>query len=159
MCKSTQDSLNVSCSHCGNALYTNMEATELAHVKSQVQDLEDRLRKIELGEKGKANPYEHHDAARQLVKTLKGVAYLPGMPAYLAAVRQVMLPYQVRLLENTMRANLVFCAILAGFALLPMALGWPFSVTGLMLMPALVWVGVTLRAYTTLRKARAELTP
>jgi hypothetical protein len=157
MCKATQDSLNAKCTQCGHPLYSNMDEPELQQIRAWVNAAEEGLQKIENEEKTKSNPYLHYDAVREALRELRAHAYLPGMTEYLAAARKVLLPYQVRLMENTTKANIVFCVVLTLFAAIPILLGWPSIVSTLMLMPALVWLGLTLRTVGKLKKTKAEL--
>lgn len=157
MCKATQDSLSSHCSACKHPLYTNMQPDELAALQEQVTTLETNLDLLERGERPKNNPYSPYDAAKAALKALQAAAYIPGMPDYLAAARKVMLPAKVAILYSTLKANIIFAFVLLLFALVPAMLRWPAMVTGLMLLPALVWLGIIYKTYVGLQRARAEL--
>lgn len=155
-CKAQQDSLNAVCAQCSNSLYSNLSAEELSGTRAKVEALEAVLERIEQGKTDRKDPYKDHDDARKLLKELKGRDYLPGMKDYLAAGRKIQLPFQIHLMGRTVRANIVFSFILLGFAALPFLFKWEFSVSGLMMLPALIWIGITVKAWLSLRKVVRE---
>jgi hypothetical protein len=157
MCKATQDSLSSHCSACRNPLYTNMQPEELEVLRQHVATLETNLDFLERGERPKNSPYAPYDAAKAATQALQAASYIPGMKDYLAATRRVMLPSKVAILYSTLKANIIFAFVLLAFALIPALLGWPAMVTGLMLLPALVWLGIIYKTYVGLQRARAEL--
>lgn len=157
LCKATQDSLNSTCIACQQPLYTNMTAEELEALRSQVTSLEENLDFLERGERPKNNPYTPYDGAKTAIQALQKASFIPGMKDYLAATRPLLLPHKVAILYATLKANIVFAFVLLAFALIPALLGWPPMVTGLMLLPALVWLGIIYKTYVGLKRARTEL--
>lgn len=157
MCKATQDSLNAQCTACANPLYTNVTPEELTAIRDQVQATEQLIEQLEQGTTPKDSPYTPLDKLQTHYKNLKAYHYIPGMTDYIGTVRQVLLPYKVRIMQTTLKANIIFGFALLGFALIPFALGWPTTISLLMLLPAIVWLFLIYRAMTALKKARAEL--
>jgi Flp pilus assembly protein protease CpaA len=43
--------------------------------------------------------------------------------------------------------NVVICVLLFAFAILPLLAGWDPVITGLMLLPAIIWLAITWRMY------------
>jgi hypothetical protein len=134
-----------------------MTEEELIPVRDAIDSLELVLNRIEQGQSPRQDPYSDHDLALKQIRDLKRHQFIPGMSAYLAACKKVLLPFRIGLMEKTLRANLVFCLVLLGFAAAPMLLKWPSSVTFLMCLPAAVWIFVTLKAYAGLRAAISEM--
>jgi hypothetical protein len=157
LCQATQDSLNSRCIACQQPLYTNMSPEELEALRGQMTVLEDNLDFLERGERPKGSPYSPYDTAKAALQALQKSSFIPGMQDYLAATRPLLLPHKVAILYSTLKANIIFAFVLLGFALIPALLGWPMMVTGLMLLPALAWLGIIYKTYSSLKRARTEL--
>ncbi len=48
-------------------------------------------------------------------------------------------------METMLKMNVIICIFLFLFPVLPLVQGWDLSVVGLMLLPAIVWLGITLK--------------
>jgi hypothetical protein len=157
-CHATQDSLQFSCSQCRKPLYANMEEGEMKTIAEQVASMEAALADIEAPKQDKGNPYAPVDQAWASYKALKGYTYLPGMTPYLDRVLEVLLPIKLRLLQRTMKANWIFLAVLLAFPLVTALFGMHFSITGLLLLPAVAWTWIALKATQDMRRTRARIT-
>lgn len=152
-CGNTQDSLRVQCSSCKADLHPDVSSQDLARIKGDVEALEEAL---VAAENPGANPYGPVDTAYQQLKALDLHPDYPGLQAYLAAVRQKLLPFKIALLQRTLKANLVFLVVLTMFPIVPLLVGWPPLLSGLMTLPVLVWGGISVKAYLDLQKAQRQ---
>lgn len=156
-CHSTQDSLLFSCTQCKQRLYTNMEAEELSLIAQQVDEMEGILAEIENPKDKKGNPYQPVDRAWAAYRTLRASAFMPGMPAYLDRVLEVLLPTKVRLLQRTLKANWIFLGILSVFPIVTLLFRFHAAIVATLAVPALVWLVVTLKAANDLKRTKARL--
>jgi Flp pilus assembly protein protease CpaA len=58
--------------------------------------------------------------------------------------------------DKMLMMNWIICGFLFLFPLLPLVQGWDLTVVGLMLLPAVVWLGITLRMVREVRKRRRD---
>lgn len=156
-CHATQDSLRFACSQCNHRLYANMEADEMKAICDQVEAMEQSLDGIEGTTKQKAKPYEGMDQAWVTYRALRQFHYLPGMTAYLDRILEVLLPIKLRLMQRTVKANWIFMGVMVTFPLVTLIFGLHPMVTGLLALPAVVWLLVTFKAIGDLRKTKAKL--
>lgn len=156
-CHSTQDSLRYACAQCRQKLYTNMDQEELDGIVEKVNEMEGILTEIEQPGPRKGNPYTPVDKAWAVYRALRGFHYLPGMPAYLDQVLEMLLPFKLSLLRRTVKANWMFLGILAAFPIVSLLMGVHLMVIGLLAMPALVWLIVALKAANDLKKTKIRL--
>jgi hypothetical protein len=156
-CHSTQDALRFACSACQQRLYTNMEEAELQAVGAQVAAMEQALAQVEAPQPAKGSPYAPIDSAWAAYKALRGYTYIPGMVHYLDRVLEVLLPIKVRLLERTLKANWVFLVVLVAFPLVTLVFRMHWTMPIMLLLPAIVWLLVTLKARSELVRTRKRL--
>ncbi len=157
-CHCTQDSLRIACNQCHRALYSNMEEQEMQLITEKVEAMETALTLIEAPAADKATPYQPIDNAWDAYKALKGYTFLPGMTAYLDRVLEVLLPIKVRLMERTLKANWAFLFVLAAFPIITLLFKLHWSISILLLLPAAVWLLVTLKAAKDLQRTRDRMT-
>lgn len=148
--------MQAACPHCGNAFFKEDSLEILASVEADVDELEDLLKLLEDPADTKDNPYAPVDQAFKLLRKLRSHLQIPGMEAYIAASRGVLLPYKVRLLRSTYKANVILLFVLMAFPILPLLLGWSMTVVGLMGLPVLAWSLITYRARRDLQHAEED---
>lgn len=156
-CGSTQDALRLHCAACGNLVYANLSEDELLEVNADVDALEALLSEIEAPKEKHANPYVPMDKAFQHYKRLRKFEFIPAMSKYLEKVLEVLIPLRIKVLEKTMKANLLFAIFLFSLPAICILFKVKLFVVLLMLMPAIAWLFVTLKAKKDLDKARLRL--
>ena len=156
-CHATQDSLRYVCTQCEKPLYTNMASDEIEIVHSEVELLEECLHEIEQPAEKHANPYVPMDKAFKHYQAIRPFAYLPEMPGYLDRVLEVLIPLRIGVLRKTVRANLLLAIILFLFPIGSFALRMHWVLGVILLIPAMVWVFVTVRAMNDLKRAERHL--
>jgi len=134
-----------------------MEEQEMLLIAEKVDAMEAALALIEAPVADKANPYQPIDNAWAAYKALKGYTFLPGMVAYLDRVLEVLLPIKVRLMERTLKANWAFMFVLTAFPVITLLFKLHWSIGILLLLPALVWLLVTLKAAKDLQRTRDRM--
>lgn len=152
-CGNTQDSLRIQCSSCKADLHPDVESRDLSRISGEVEGLDAALLDAQ---NPQGNPYGPVDQAYLLLKSLDKYPDFPGMKEYLLEVRRQLLPFKIAVLQRTFKANLVFLAILLVFPLVPLLFGWPLLVSGLMLLPAIAWGGISLKAWSDYKKALSQ---
>lgn len=155
-CNTQQSALRAVCTHCGEALHPDLEPEELEAIVDKVGAMEAAMKVV--GEPQKGNPYGPVDDAYKRLKALARYDGFPGMNAFAAEIRARLLPHKVAVLKRTFNANVVFLLVLALFPVLPIIVGWPFMVTGLLCLPVLVWGGITFKAWRDYQRALAQQT-
>lgn len=156
-CNATQDALHFACAQCNKPLYANMGEDEIASVIQEIDGLEAALAEIEKPAEKYANPYVHMDKAFKHYQVLRGFAYLPEMPNYLDRVLEILIPLRIRVLRKTANANLVLTAVLLLFPLVTFVAGLHWTLGAILVLPAIVWIFVTLRAFNDLKRAQLHL--
>ena len=156
-CHATQDSLNFECRQCKKPLYSNMAHDEMAIVQKEVAHLEECLLQIEQPQEKHANPYPSMDKAFKHYQAIRPFAYLPEMPNYLDRVLEVLIPLRINILKKTLRANLIFSIVLFLFPILAFIFQVHWWLVAILLMPAIVWLFVSLKARSDLQRAEQHL--
>jgi hypothetical protein len=156
-CHATQDSLQFACNQCRKPLYANMEADEMSAIAEHVASMELALTQIESPIQDKSKPYAAVDEAWATYKGLGKYAYLPGMKAYLDRVLEVLLPIKLRLLQRTAKANWIFLAVLLAFPMVTALFRMPFSISGLLLLPAVAWTWIAFKASQDVKRTRLRI--
>jgi hypothetical protein len=157
-CHATQDSLRYACAQCKQRLYTNVEQDELEGVVANVAEMEAILSELEKPSPQKGNPYDPVDKAWSVYRGLRRFQFLPGMPAYLDGVLEALLPFKVKLLQRTVKANWMFLVVLVIFPIVAALFGLPMMIVGLLALPPFGWLWVALKAGNDLKKTKAKLT-
>jgi len=155
-CNAVQDSLRTDCQKCGAELHPGVtpETMMMAHV--EVEAVEEAIRQVKSPPK-KGSPYGPMDTAYKCLKGLDTYHHIPGMEAYITAIRGELQPYKVALLKRTYNANLIFMVVLVLFPLVPLLMGWPIMITALMGLPVLAWGAIVLKARRDYTRAYQQL--
>jgi RNA polymerase subunit RPABC4/transcription elongation factor Spt4 len=156
-CHQVEDSLQVNCSNCGNAFFTEDSMDLLNDLQSDVSELEILLASLEDPDVKHQNPYTPVDNSFRLIRKLRSNQQIPGMSDYLVAAREVLLPYKVGVLRKTLRANSLVLVMLCLFPIVPLFLGWALMVPLLLALPPLVWAYLLWRTRNDLLKAEQDL--
>ena len=149
-CNTTQDPFRLNCKKCKADLPDGEEAMRY---KEDIDEIEQTIKNLEAPGRKFGNPYVPVDRVKVLAKELSGVGGKWGLGAYSKAAMEGVKPHEMALHRSTLKANLILLMILSLIPVMPLALGWSPMVTLLMLLPAALWAGVTLKAFLTLRKA------
>lgn len=144
-CSADQDSTRVQCKVCGSDMHPDVDSETLASISGDVKAYEEAFK--EVVEPGKGNPYNPIDRALGSLKRLHKNRSFPGMEAFLSAARDQLLPHQLNLLKRTVTANMALLGILMLFALLPILIGWPLMIAGVMALPVVGWGVIAFKAY------------
>ena len=134
-----------------------MESDELKDITGKVAEMEDLLVALESPKTGKGNPYEPMDRAWAIYRKLRSYSYLPGMPDYLDRILEVLLPIKLHLMKRTVKANWIFLAMLLVFPLVTLIFRMNGIVIGLLVLPALIWFLVTMKAANDLKRTKERL--
>ena len=156
-CHATQDSLRFACAQCKQRLYTNVDEAELDLVVANVAQMEAILVELEQPGPRKGNPYEPVDKAWEFYRALRKFHFLPGMPAYLDNVLEALLPFKLKLLQRTVKANWMFLIVLVEFPIVAALFKMPLMIVGLLALPAVVWLMVALKAGNDLKKTKLKM--
>lgn len=156
-CHQVEDSLQIKCSKCDNAFFTDESLDLLDELKTDVDALEILLASLEDPKVKHQNPYTPVDESFKLIRKLRSNSQIPGMSDYLVAARAVLLPYKVGVLRKTLRANTLVLIMLCLFPLVPLFLGWAPMVPLLLALPVLVWSYLLWRTRNDLLKAEQDL--
>lgn len=162
-CHTTQDSLRHACTACAKPLYSNMTAEEMAEVLAKVDQMEAFMAAFEgkaavaEGDKKKSNPYTPMDKAWEGYRALRGYTYIPGMVPYLDSILLQLLRLKVPLMERTVKANSIFLVVMLAFPLVTLIFGLHWTVSVLLLLPAVMWLFITLKARKDLQRTRDRL--
>lgn len=154
-CGASQDSTRVQCGSCNKDLHPDLDSETLAKVGGDVAAWEEAFKMVQ--DPDKATPYQPIDQAVAIMKRLSHHRGFPGMAPFLKEAGLQLLPYEVALMKRTLNANLVLLGILIMFATLPLMIGWPLIIVGLMLLPVVGWGTITFKAYRQYSSAKSKL--
>jgi|GEM_PF-3051658 len=154
-CGASQDSSRVQCGSCNHDLHPDLDSETIAKVGGEVAAWEEAFKLVQ--DPGKANPYQPIDRAVAIMRRLSHHRDFPGMGDFLKEAGRQLLPYEVQLMKRTLNANLVLLGILLMFATLPLMIGWPPIVAGLMLLPVVGWGTITFKAFRQYSSAKKKL--
>ena len=155
-CNTQQSALREECTKCGEGLHADLESEEVEYVVEKVGGMEKAMQAVANPDKG--NPYGPVDDAYRRLKGLARFESFPGMKNFLEDVRSRLLPYKIAILKRTFKANIVFLIVLALFPLVPLLVGWPLLVSGLLFLPVLAWGGITFKAWRDYQRALSQQT-
>ena len=158
-CGTVHDLFRMQCKNCGSALHAEDLKEDMETVKGHVSELEAILKDLQGRTLKQGNPYEPLDRAREIFNRANRYRDRFDIGDYLDRTKIAFIPFRLQLMRQTFRANLILTLILAALALLPLLLGWSPMVFGLMGLPALVWAGVTVKAWLDISKVASELPP
>lgn len=158
-CSTVQDLFRTKCKNCGTALHEPGDEDDLKTVQDHVSNLESILKDLQGRTLKEGNPYAPLDQAREIFNRANKYRNQFDIGEYLDRTKQAFIPFRLHLMRQTFRANLILTLILAALALLPLLLGWSPMVFALMGLPALVWAGVTIKAWLDISKVASELPP
>jgi hypothetical protein len=156
-CHQVEDSLQASCSKCGNAFFTPDSLDLLSELNTDVDALEALLTGLENPDVKHKNPFTPVDESFKLIRKLRSNLQIPGMQEYLEQARGVLLPYKVAVLDRARRANILVLVMLCTFPVIPLLLGWAPEVVALLALPAAVWGYLLWRSGKDLQKAKSDL--
>lgn len=55
-------------------------------------------------------------------------------------------------MQMMLTMNVVICVLLFAFPILPLAAGWDPTIAGLMLLPAVIWLTISVRMYREMKR-------
>ena len=144
-CGAEQESIRVQCKQCGNDLHPDLDSEILATVRGNVQAFEEAYKEVK--DPGKGNPYAPIDKAVNSLKRLYRHRDFPGMAEFIDHAGKLLLPYELKLMQRTLTANMVLLLMLVLFALLPLMAGWPPIIAGVMTLPVIGWGVIAFKAF------------
>lgn len=143
-CTAEQESIRVQCKQCGKDLHPEVDSEILAAVNGDIKAYEEAFKEAQ---DPKGNPYHPIDKAINSLKRLYKHRSFPGIDKYVEAAGKQLLPFRLQLMKRTLTANMVLLMILAMFALLPIMIGWPLMIAGVMALPVIGWGVIAFKAY------------
>lgn len=149
-CGKPQDIWRENCSHCKAAI---LEDGERESLRDKVDALEEAV-KATTFKTNQGNPYKPFDDAFALVKKLEPHANVEGMKPWLQSVKDRLREPHLKLHRATVRANVIAMMAFIVIAVLPQLVGWSPMVSLILALPAAFWLGVTIKAYMDLNKAK-----
>ncbi len=144
-CSAEQDSIRVKCKVCNTDLHPGVDSETLASIQTDVRAYEEAYKAVL--EPNKGNPYHPLDRALSSLSSLYKNRSFPGMQAFLDGAGKQLLPHRLQLLKRTLVANVALLGILILFALLPVLIGWPLMISGVMALPVVGWGVIAFKAY------------